>query len=457
MTPVAPQRRRRARRAAQQLVCALAASLVACAAGAATAFVNANVIPMSSETVLTGQTLIVRDGRIAEVGPYPDLTGVDVIIDVRGRFLLPGLAEMHAHVPPPAEQTYLQDVLALWLANGITTVRGVLGHESHLALREALEQQRLPGPRFYASGPSLRGGGVAGPDHAREIVRAQHAAGYDLVKLHPGLTRQEFDAIADEAHRLGIDVVGHVSLDVGLLHSLARGQRTIEHLDGYVHALVPDLHQHPEAAQSFFGVDLVPHVDRGRIDDLVAATRAAGSWVVPTQTLFENVAARPQALNARTETQFIPAELLARYDQAVAAIGSNPNLPALIELREVLIKALHDAGVPLLLGADSPQIFNVPGFATHRELEAMVAAGLTPYEALRTATVNVARYFDNNAGVLEIGHDADIVLLRGNPLVDIRHSAVVDGVMLRGRWYDADELQQMLADIAARYRAGRAR
>jgi imidazolonepropionase-like amidohydrolase len=423
------------------------------AANAATAFVNANVIPMNAETVLAGQTVIVRDGRIAAIDTETELDGIDHVIDATDHYLIPGLAEMHAHVPPPEESAYLQDVLWLWLLNGVTTIRGVLGHDSHLQLRDELETHRVAGPRFYASGPSLRGTTVDGPDHARERVREQHAAGYDLIKLHPGLGRDEFDAIADEARRVGIDIVGHVSLDVGLRHALASGQRTIEHLDGYVHALVDDAAAHGDAAESFFGVNLMPHVERDRIPELVQATRDAGAWLVPTETLFENVATPVEELMVRPELRYLPRELLARYERSVAAIGANPHLPAMLELRKSLIGTLHDAGVPILLGSDSPQIFNVPGFSIHRELEAMVAAGLSPFQALVTGTVNPARHFDNNAGTLEVGRDADIVMLRANPLDDIRNSSEIAGVMVRGHWYDAEQRNRVLDAIANRHAA----
>ncbi len=417
------------------------------------AFVNANIIPMTSEEVVKGGTILVRDGRIAALGADVALSGDEQVIDVAGRFLMPGLAEMHAHVPPPQQPSYLQDVLWLWLANGITTVRGVLGHDSHLNLREDLAQQRLPGPRFYASGPSLRGESVSGPDQARAMVREQHRAGYDHLKLHPGLTLDEFNAISDEAARVGIDFVGHVSTDVGLLRSLEGGQRTIEHLDGYVQALVPQSKRDAPDANAFFGVNLVPHVEHERIDALVTATREAGAWVVPTQTLFENVATAPDVLNARPEIVYLPHQVLAGYNQAVARLGNNPHLADLVTLREDLIKALHDGGVPILLGADSPQIFNVPGFSIHRELEAMVSAGLTPFEALTTGTVNPANHFDNEAGTLEVGKDADIIMLAKNPLDDIVNSRSVEGVMVRGHWYDPERRRQALAEIAARYGA----
>ena len=199
------------------------------------AIVNVNVIPMTSDMVLGARTVIVTDGEIVVIGDVDD-TAVPadaVVVDGTDRFLMPGLSEMHGHVPGGSSGG-LDRVLHLYVANGITTVRGMLGQPSHLELRSALQKGERLGPRLYTSGPSLNGRSVTSPQRAISMVEQQHAAGYDFLKIHPGLTRQEFDAMAATADRLGIPFAGHVPEDVGIERALAAGIATIDHLDGYM-------------------------------------------------------------------------------------------------------------------------------------------------------------------------------------------------------------------------------
>ena len=205
-----------------------------------TAFVNVNVVPMSSETIVTQQTVIVDDGKILVIGdvdttPIPD--GAKVI-DGTDRFLMPGLAEMHAHVPEAGSEV-IDRYFNLYVANGVTTIRGMLGRQSHLALRADLENGVVFGPRLVTSGPSLNGRSVSGAAETREMIAQQHAAGYDFAKIHPGLTAEEFDALADQANALGFPFAGHVTVAAGLRRILEEGQATIDHLDGYFVALLP--------------------------------------------------------------------------------------------------------------------------------------------------------------------------------------------------------------------------
>lgn len=427
--------------------------------------------PRTSDYLFSGATLItmtdpgtiradlrVIDERIDAIGtglePGPDT----VVIDVTGGYLMPGLAEMHAHVPAPAQgEQYRNDVLFLWVAHGITTARGMLGHPDHLELRAALASHEVLGPRLITSGPSFNGNSVSSPEQARQMVREQAAAGYDFLKIHPGMSRDEYDAMVDEADRQGIRFAGHVPADVGLRHALLRGQASIDHLDGFMQALTPD----PDAADSdggsLFGVALASAVDFGRLPNLIAQLKRAGTWVVPTETLIENfaVADTPEVFDARPELAYLPPELLARYRQALerASLGAAAGRRAL-EVRKRLIGELHAAGVGVLLGSDSPQIFNVPGFSIHRELEAMVTAGLTPLEALATGTAAPARYFESSDafGSLAPGMAADLVLLAADPTARISNTRSIQGVMVRGRWLDRAALAAGLEDIAGRYR-----
>ncbi|MCC5873915.1 MAG: amidohydrolase family protein [Gammaproteobacteria bacterium] len=429
------------------------------------AFVNARVLTMAEPGVLDSHTVIVRDGRIHAIGPSTELApgANDVVIEAAGRILMPGLAEMHAHVPAPQgpnqPQGYTEDVLLLWVANGVTLARGMLGHSLHLELRERLDQHAVLGPRLITSGPSFSGQSVNAVDEARRRVAAQAEAGYDFLKIHRGLTREQYDAIVDAAAEAGIALAGHVPVDVGLARALEAGQETVDHLDGYIHALVADPDADPDAARSFFGIGLVPHVQRDAMASVAAETRASGAAIVPTETLFENFQAAAEDIDGlveRPENVYLPPALKDAYLERLQDAGAMAELVAeFLDLRKELLGALHRAGVPILLGSDSPQIMNVPGFAIHRELEAMVAAGLSPFAALESGTTAPARYFgaEGRYGSIVPGAEADLILLRDDPLEDIGNTRSIDGVMVRGRWLDRAFLDAELTRIRERYAA----
>jgi imidazolonepropionase-like amidohydrolase len=423
-----------------------------------TAFVNVNVVPMTSETVIGQQTVVVKNGVIAVLGPVdetPIPKGAQVI-DGTDRFLMPGLGEMHAHVPA-ASSDELDRYFSLYAANGVTTIRGMLGQPSHIGLRERLNNGTVFGPRLVTSGPSFNGRSVAGADQARQMVRDQRRSGYDFVKIHPGLTAEEFEAVAETANELGMPFAGHVPVAAGIARALQLGMATIDHLDGYFAALLPVGSDGFGGYGGFFDVMLATELDAERIPEIARATAAAGTWNVPTEILVEvRINATPTAeLRNQPGMRYMPKDTVERWVAAketlLADHDFDPQVAALaIELRRRLILELHKAGAGLLLGSDSPQVFNVPGFSLHRELDALVAAGLTPYEALRTGTVAVAEFLDSNAGAVAVGRDADLVLLNANPLEDVRHARRIHGVMLRGTWYSADSLSERLAGYAKR-------
>ena len=374
-----------------------------------------------------------------------------------GFYLMPGLAEMHAHVPPMrAGQQQIEDVLILYLAHGITTIRGMLGESGHLILREQLAGGELIGPRLITSGPSFNANSVASPAAAADMVRAQSEAGYDLLKLHPGLWPEAFRAIAATAEALGIDYSGHISVAVGLDRVLASRQGSIDHLDGYGEALVPVDHPLHGTNPGLFAINLVTGMDPAGIPELARRTVEAGIANVPTQSLLENWAtADVEALMARPAMRWIPEPTQQQWQQSLARIRSQiPDGMAepFIEIRRELLAALHRAGAVILLGADAPQIFNVPGDAIHHELEIYVEIGMSPAEALATGTTNVARYLNQaeRHGCLSAGCVADLVLLRNNPLEDIRHAREIEGVMRAGRWFDRAELDELLEGVERR-------
>ncbi len=437
------------RRLLTMLCCLLAAPTLAVEP---VAFINVNVVPMSSDTIIAEQTVVIRDGLIDTIGPVDAIPIPEdaKVVDGTDRFLMPGLAEMHAHVPQ-AGSPELDRYFALYVANGVTTIRGMLGHESHLRLRRNLETGVVFGPRLATSGPSLNGRTVSGPEDARRQVTAQHAAGYDFIKIHPGLKATEFDALADAANGLDMPFAGHVTVAAGVSRILEKGQATIDHLDGYFAALLPPGSHGHGGYGGLFDVMLADEIDVDRIAGIAAATARAGTWNVPTENLVETLVSDVPVseLRNRPEMRYMPKATVQQWVELKTATISDPDFSAqvatqAIELRRRLILELHKAGAGLLLGSDSPQVFNVPGFSIHRELKVLVASGLTPYESLRTGTVSVAEFLGSATGTVEVGRKADLVLLDANPLVDIGNSRRIHGVMLRGRWFGPAELAALL-------------
>lgn len=431
-------------------------------AGAATvAIVGATVIPMDTDQqrVLPDHTVLVRDGRIAQIGPSAGLPAPAgaTVVDGRGRYLIPGLAEMHAHIPTPQQgQEAVDRTLFLYLAGGVTTVRGMLGHPLHLQLREQSARGEILAPRIYTSGPSFSGGSAPTAEVATRMVQEQKSTGYDLLKIHPGVSRAAFDAMDAAADRAGIPFAGHVPAEVGLNRALQAGFHSIDHLDGYLEAMAGRPDRFTSQESGFFGFNMTDRVDESRIPALAAATRAAGVWNAPTQTLMEHLASPedPESMARRPEMRYMPPATVAQWVERKRAFQRDPMFtPAraqrYIDVRRRLIRGLHDVGAGLVLGSDAPQWWNVPGFSARRELELLVAAGLTPWEALATGTRNAAAYFGTRDwGTIEPGRSADLILLEADPLQDIRNLWRQSGVLVRGRWVPQADIDRRLEEIA---------
>jgi imidazolonepropionase-like amidohydrolase len=424
------------------------------------AFVDVTVIPMDRERTIPRQTVVVRGGRIVAMGPSGRIKVPrgGVRVDGRGKFLIPGLAEMHAHIPGgETPDSVVERTLFLYVSGGITTIRGMLGHPRHLDLRARAARNELLSPTIYTSGPSLNGNSVPTPGAAARIVAEQKAAGYDFLKIHPGIGGEVFDTLAATAKRVGIRFAGHVPLEVGLARALETGYATIDHLDGYAEAMVRRGSPVPAEESQFFGLNLGEYLDESKLTELVEATRDAQVWNVPTQVLMENLmpAEDVAALQRRPEMRYVTASTLPKWAETKNSIlqetgSSVESARRLMQMRRKLIKALQANRTGLLLGSDAPQIYNVPGFSTHRELAALVAAGLTPYQALETGTRNVAAFFGTLAtsGTIGVGKRADLILLNANPLRDVGNTTRRAGVMLRGRWLPQAEIETRLAAVA---------
>jgi len=350
---------------------------------AATAIVGVNVVPMDSEHVLRDQTVIVEDEHIAVVGP---VESVEIPVDARviygrGRWLVPGLTDMHVHIRRVDLPRYVE--------NGITTVRDLAGLDSVLSIAASVNAGELHGPRILASSMLLTGANPQNPQFSRPVTRASDAAaavdqqlarGCTSIKVYDGLARDVYDAIIAAARARGVKVAGHVTSQVPVAHAMVM-QDSIEHLSGY--------------PLGFDGAGLA------------AASREAGVWNCPTMVVFTQWVTRDMPEPQRTE---------------------------LLAARRALLTALDEGGARILAGTDAGYL--VPaGTALHDEFDELLAAGLTPYEVLGAATRAAGEYFeDPTLGVIAVGARADLVLVRENPLENIATLRNPQAVMLRGRW-----------------------
>jgi len=420
--------------------------------------VGAHVLPMDRERVLESHTLVIRDGRIAELGPAGSITapaGAQVV-DLKGKFVMPALAEMHGHLAGP-DEALNERILSLNVAYGVLTVRSMLGHPAQLTLRDRVAKGELVGPRIYTSGPSANGQSVTTPAAGEQMARDQKAAGYDLIKIHPGVPLAAFNALATTARQVGIPIAGHVPAEVGVHRAIEAGYKSIDHLDGYAEAAVREGARPGPNGSGFFGSLVAQDLDATKIPALVQKTKAANVWVVPTETLMLNFFSEEplETMFARPELAYVTAQMRTQWQGGLRGFRSGPQYgtaeqrAALMRFRATLLRQMQDAGVGILLGADSPQVLNVPGIATHQELAAVVRAGLTPYEALVSGTRNVATYFgtQKEEGTVARGMKANLLVLDANPLQDITRTLGRAGVVHNGRWHDRAALDQMLQKL----------
>ena len=417
---------------------------------------------MTSEEVLQNQTVIVEGEKIKAIGTDLEVPEGATVIDGSGKYLMPGLAEMHAHIPNNQDGNDMaEETLFLYLSNGITTIRGMLGVPYHLELRESVAKGEVSGPRIYTAGPAFNGNSVSSPDTARQMVQAQKEAGYDFLKILPGISLENFNVIAETAHEVGIPFAGHVPVAVGIRRALEARYASIDHLDGFLEGLVPTEAKVQPDQNGFFGINFTDLADTSRIRELAQATKAAGVWIVPTQSLLERWAGTtsPDSLGQQAEMKYMAAETVddwvMRKRQFMNADNYTESKASRFnEIRRQIIKVFHEEGVGLLLGSDAPQVFNVPGFSIHHELDALIRSGLTPYEALKTGTANPAVYFDakQEFGTLVPGASADMILVNTSPLENVKNVQDRAGVMVRGHWLPEEEIQQRLEGIAEKYK-----
>ena len=435
------------------------------------AFVGVNVIPMDKERVLQNQTVLVRDGSIVEAGKKVKIPKDAQIIDGRGKYLIPGLVDMHTHLLSDGDDypdSIAEDELKVMVANGVTTIRFMIGTKEQLVLREKSAKGEIIAPTIYSASPHLTGKKqgndfvVTNEPEARDAVRQSKQAGYDFIKVTTFLEANVYEAIIDEAAKQKIRVVGHAdSRSVGLARAL-KARQQIEHLDAYLEALLPENSTIKGSVSDLYiynpkNWESLDVIDESKIAEVARATVAANPFVDPTQHFMKNTFGLPrseESIRAQPDFRFYPKKVQDAFINFHKKTRLNEIPPEKrakwVSVRNKIIKAITDAGGKIMTGSDTPEFLWLYGFTMHREMKALNDAGLSNYAVLEAATKNPSMFFGtlDKVGTIEKGKRADLILLDANPLENIEHTEKRSGVMLKGKYYTQTEMNKWLDEIA---------
>jgi len=434
------------------------------------AITNVTVIDTAGGPAKPNMTVVIEGDRIAAVGATA-VTKVSKgarVLDGTGKFLIPGLWDMHIHtffgdwVPGGKEVT-----LPLFIANGITGVRDMGSDlEPILAARRDVASGALLGPRMIISGPMLDGPksqfpaaiAIATPEDGRRAVVMLKGRGVDFIKIQSYVPREAYFAIADECHRQNIAFEGHVPDAIRASEAADAGQKSFEHLIGVFEGsstIEDDLMKGPKGPARF--LDTYDAAHEAALIQLLAKKQV---WQCPT-LYWERGQWLVDAIDVTKDPdgKYAPASWREKsWPKFTAGIIKDMDTDPL-PVREKfvahelgIVKRLQKAGIPFLAGTDTPAGVDVlPGFSLHQELQRFVDAGFTPMEALQTATINPAKFLGRQAefGTVEKGRIADLVLLDADPTSDIRNTRKIAAVVANGRYYPREKLDAMLADVAA--------
>ena len=394
---------------------------------------NVTIVDVTNGRLQPRKTIVIEGSRISRIENASAATHAAATLDGTGMFVIPGLWDMHIHAYFTNDTARFRStnevMFPLFIVNGVTGVRDLGSNlEATLAARDSVAAHQLIGPRMLVSGPMLDGPTtryaaaikVATPDEARAAVRMLKQRGVDLIKTQTLIPKDAYFALADEATRIGIPFEGHVPREVSALEAINAHQRSFEHMIGI----------------SDTSSSLIAELARQRVWQCPTVINSVGTAADFTSDPGLPFWLRPSVEGWR-RTAVTQA---AATDSAVRASETRA------KRRLALIKRMHDAKIPFLAGTDAPAGYDlVPGASIHRELQLFVRAGLTPLQALQTATLNPAIFFGKTAewGTVAPGKTADLVVLSRNPLVDIANTRTVLAVVADGRFYSSRELDRL--------------
>jgi hypothetical protein len=421
---------------------------------------NINVVDVEKGKVLSGQTVVITGDRITSINKASTFkpTPADSVADGTGQYLTPGLWDMHTHVWAP------DYFFSLFIANGITGIRGMF--ESPFFINAWRQKGNTAGeltPRGFYAGPIVDGpkpiwtGSAAAGDTARARVivdSLKNQLKVDFIKVYSLLERDVYYTIMDQAKKQGMVVAGHVPNKISLLEAARAGQKCMEHMDGFkeiasdsseyyyqmIRGLVKDSTYNAPSAKTEM---LLRTFSEKKLAAAVKELKKLGTWFCPTMTVNRGIAIMNDSSFANDpRAVYLPLMIKNMWDPTKDFRFKNADalyfdrLRRIYELDKRVIRALNDAGIPLLAGTDIPNPYCYPGFSIHEELQIFTECGLTPAQALRTATLNPALYFgiEKDHGTVATGKLADLLLLKSNPLENIGNTRNIGAVIIKGRF-----------------------
>lgn len=439
-------------------------------------FEGVTLIPMDEERVLENQTVVVNEGRIVAIGDSDMIkapVGAQVIAG-EGRYLMPGLSDMHAHIAGyELDSTAAADTRALarnqfllYLAGGVTLLRDTGGSPGHVDYARQIESGELLGPDFFFTSRILEGEDavwdfstkVTEVEQVEPLIASFAENGYWGVKVYHTLSDPVYRAIMETAAHYELPVVGHVPFETGIEEVLKLGQFSIEHLRGYDFDGVDLAHLKETGGRTPLRFGAIRRMSEARRTELVALTKASGTWNTPTlavnRLMFDAKLRASLAEHPRFGLLHPAIQETVNNFNGLDAIFLPETKQALAEAYEpsqALVKALDDAGAGLLVGTDSSVPAYLPGFTVIDEIKSFVDAGISPYSALKAATIAPAQSLGiaDTHGTVAVGKVANLLLLEANPLDDVDALWRLEGVVIGGRWYRLTELEALLrADLA---------
>ena len=440
-------------------------------------FTHVTVVDVTGAPAKTGVTVLISGRHIVSLGTSVRVPQDAEVVDATGKFLIPGLWDMHVHSLYEGRPAFF---FPMFIANGVTGVRemaSTLPLEQIGLLRRRIERGEVLGPRFGAVAGKILESPVAqlGPefepvtsaDEARQIVRSRKQEGADFVKVYNQLPRDVYFAIADEARQQHIPLAGHVPLSVSAMEASDAGQRSIEHLtqvlpacssrEAMIRGEVADAQKSLTAGRvAGFRADAeaAESYNPKKAAALFARFRKNGTWQCPTLVQRRKFAMSDDPKFVSDERlRYIPVAVRERWRTLLVGPLQEfvPYAKRSFPKQVDIVGEMRAAGVGILAGTDSGwgNPYTFAGFSLHDELALLVRAGLSPLEALQSATLNAAKFLglQDSLGTVEEGKIADLVLLEANPLDDITNTRRIAAVVVNGRFLHKSELQKMLADV----------